>query len=770
MKKFLLFTIVALCCSTVGNSKQLNETDAKSVADNFFVTKSTNGKNNIAGAPMKLAYKSLNSATGIEGAYYVFNRGLRNGYVVVAGDDLVTTPVLGYSENGSFHIDSIPDNMRYWLNEYQRQIEYLQEKGIQASPAQPKKWTTSVAPLLGETKWGQGSPYNLLCPTLSNGNNAVTGCTTTALSQIMYYWRWPDVGVGSVEYQYPNEPKYSADFSKSRYEWDYMTPVYNAQSSDQSKQAVAKLMTNVAHGVRASFGSSTSAPATRVATGMMDYFKYSKKMALYHRAHFFAEEWDLVLKDEIDAGRPVFYSGWTSENGGHAFVCDGYTSDGFFHFNWGWNGSYNGFFRSSSLNYLSYDIDVTYDFRQLIIKDICPNVEGTIEHGDLIMNSWSLLTPECNLGESVKISLENFETYHWRPMIYNIALNLYKGNELILSKEVAVTAFDYLDNIAKISGNIQLPKTLPNGEYRLYPQYKVPEETATNYTTLKMPFLQSRYMIVNVSDGKATIVKPSLTSNVTVKSFTLDEKVCTNNVSRAYVTLKNESETDYCNRLYVRITNSKNSPVNESLEQMVILRPGEENNYQFELPPISTAGDYKLTIKNENGANLATIDFSVQNAIGTPNLIISNHLSCSSSSIYNITASATIQNNGDFFNGNIEVMIYDDSRIHLRLYDYVALDFGSEKTVTFQGPFESGEIGKEYYMSLRRYDVTNKSQVWGKQVKFILEGGFSAINEVSTDEASAPVQYYNLQGIEVKNPEHGIFIRKQGNKVTKVIL
>ena len=112
MKKFLLFTIVALCCSTVGNSKQLSETDAKSVADNFFVTKSYNGKNNIAGAPMKLAYKSLNSATGIEGAYYVFNRGLRNGYVVVAGDDLVTTPVLGYSENGSFHIDSIPDNMR----------------------------------------------------------------------------------------------------------------------------------------------------------------------------------------------------------------------------------------------------------------------------------------------------------------------------------------------------------------------------------------------------------------------------------------------------------------------------------------------------------------------------------------------------------------------------------------------------------------------------------------------------------------------------------
>lgn len=45
----------------------------------------------------------------------------------------------------------------------------------------------------------------------------------------------------------------------------------------------------------------------------------------------------------------------------------------------------------------------------------------------------------------------------------------------------------------------------------------------------------------------------------------------------------------------------------------------------------------------------------------------------------------------------------------------------------------------------------------------------SGINDVTIEE-NAPVEYYNLQGVKVENPENGIFIKRQGSKATKVIL
>lgn len=38
------------------------------------------------------------------------------------------------------------------------------------------------------------------------------------------------------------------------------------------------------------------------------------------------------------------------------------------------------------------------------------------------------------------------------------------------------------------------------------------------------------------------------------------------------------------------------------------------------------------------------------------------------------------------------------------------------------------------------------------------------------DDVNAPVKYYNLQGVEIANPENGLFIKKQGAKATKVVL
>lgn len=61
-----------------------------------------------------------------------------------------------------------------------------------------------------------------------------------------------------------------------------------------------------------------------------------------------------------------------------------------------------------------------------------------------------------------------------------------------------------------------------------------------------------------------------------------------------------------------------------------------------------------------------------------------------------------------------------------------------------------------------------------KQIRFsyieVTTTGFSGVENVTVSDENAPVEYYNLQGIRVANPENGVYIRRQGNTVTKVLV
>ena len=96
-----------------------------------FVAKKNYGFNK---KQMRVAakYSKVAEAAG-ENYFYVFNIGEDDGFVIVSGDDR-TVPVLGYSDEGSFAPDKIPANMKAWLDDYARQISYLQQNRL-AAPA-----------------------------------------------------------------------------------------------------------------------------------------------------------------------------------------------------------------------------------------------------------------------------------------------------------------------------------------------------------------------------------------------------------------------------------------------------------------------------------------------------------------------------------------------------------------------------------------------------------------------------------------------------------
>ena len=305
----------------------------------------------------------LSKAAGFPNLY-IFTT--ENSFVVMAADDCAQ-PILGYSLSDKFIVDDMPENLRWWLQQYSDEIQWGIENGIQSDKRTADEWqdlkegknskdtpTTVVEPLL-TTEWDQGSPYNMYCPT-----GTVTGCVATAMAQVMKYWNYPQQGQGS--HTNVNNSTQTINFAEATYEWDKMTNTYTSSSSTEAKQAVAKLMYHCGVSVDMIYGSSSGASSSKVPTSLVEYFKYAPSATYKYKDDFTNDQWIALLQSELDEHRPVFYAGRYEYNvnnetktGGHAFVCDGYRSDNYFHFNWGWsgsdgNGTDNGYWPIGALN------------------------------------------------------------------------------------------------------------------------------------------------------------------------------------------------------------------------------------------------------------------------------------------------------------------------------------------------------------------------------------------------------------------------------------
>ena len=296
--------------------------------------------------------------------YYVFNIGDHGGYVIAAGDDCAPA-ILGYADSGSVNVDSMPENMKAWLEEYATQIEYMQEHQLVASP----KLTTSynaISPLL-TTTWDQLDPYNQNCPDFFGYGKCVTGCVATAMAQVMYYHR-----ANSVTQTTAQIPAYDcrtlwlngsdtlghihvdAIPAGSPIDWGNMLNSYGSSATAIQKEAVANLMKYCGASVSMNYANEwdggSGAYSTDVPVALKAYFNYSNETVLKNRSDYSSNDaWESLIYNELSNSRPVYYSGRNS-SGGHAFVCDGYDGSGYYHINWGWSGTSDGYFLLTALD------------------------------------------------------------------------------------------------------------------------------------------------------------------------------------------------------------------------------------------------------------------------------------------------------------------------------------------------------------------------------------------------------------------------------------
>lgn len=374
MKKILLFAFLIVVLVAISTAKEVKPETAKLVAQNMYQQVSKNkGSINfelVYTSKSKDISNSNKSSVSEISLFYVFNAGDENGFVIVSGDDNAI-PVLGYSTKGSFDSSNLPINFRKWLDNYKNQINYIVSNNIKASEETKQKWAKlesgqllnsnkgimAVSPLLSVT-WGQSPYVNALCPYdtdagSSNNYHCVTGCPATAMAQIMKYWEYPTTGTGFHSYNHPDYGTLSANFGATTYDWASMPNSVNGANN-----AVATLMYHCGVAVEMQYGPTVSGSYV-IMDGYPDeqtceyayqtYFGYdaSSIQGLW-RSNYTDNAWKQLLKNDLDAGRPIQYAGFGE--GGHTFVCDGYDDNDYFHMNWGWAGFYDGFFLLDDLS------------------------------------------------------------------------------------------------------------------------------------------------------------------------------------------------------------------------------------------------------------------------------------------------------------------------------------------------------------------------------------------------------------------------------------
>lgn len=428
---------------------------------------------------MRLAYTARENDNN---CYYVFNNGDNEGFVILSADDLAPA-VLGYSENGTFDYDKIPENMKWWLSQYKKNI------GVAVKSGQAIRRTETVRaeiPALVQTQWDQSAPYNNMCPTIS-GTPTYTGCVATAMAQLMYYHKWPVTGTGYHEYTSEKEGLYlSANFGSTVYKWSDMALTYSeGYYTTTQADAVAELMYHCGVSVDMDYGTDESGANIRdVPVALTTYFGYDKAMLYKQRFMYTDSEWETLVYNELAADRPVLYNGRTT-NSGHAFICDGYKGDGYFHINWGWGGYCDGHYLMTGTGALQPDgsgigggtVGEGYTNEQGCVVGIQKPQEGS--EAEMVMgcpDGYTITAAAEPITRSTTLTFNGrFENMGITPVDVTIGI-MFKNTATDDVYYKSYTTTTLYPNYGWSSFTFNADCVMKNGEYEVYPVYKAADE------------------------------------------------------------------------------------------------------------------------------------------------------------------------------------------------------------------------------------------------------------------------------------------------------
>ena len=387
MKK-LFFLATLLMAVMQASAADVNLTAAQATALRYLQT-TAKGKV-FAGQPvqnLKLLHTEVNSTQVNKAVYYIFNSD--QGFVIVSGDDRAHQ-ILAHGDR-PLDLKRMPDNMKYWLSTYKKQLEYLQANPglvVELPSFKNNLRAGKVEPML-TAEWDQDAPYYNHCP-MYNGSYCLTGCPATSLSMVFYYWKFPTDPTPEVE-GYTNE-SYGFEVTalpSITFDWDNMLDKYTGSYTPAQADAVAWLMRYIGQEEHMDYTPSASGAMGADILRAVKFFGYDEEMAKLEfktvtddygeiiEQYYNDEEWAAMLQNEMYEGRPVVYCAYDYDSwwgwSGHAFNVDGYNpTDNTYHVNWGWSGEGNGDFVLNAFSSGGY----TFSIEQQMIMGIQPPTQG----------------------------------------------------------------------------------------------------------------------------------------------------------------------------------------------------------------------------------------------------------------------------------------------------------------------------------------------------------------------------------------------------------
>ena len=774
MKKSLLTMFVFLLSISLAVAAPVDEQKARQLASDFLGSLRPQITRSVSeGAELTRAVTGV--ADGNDAAFYVFNSDCS--FVIISADDR-TPAVLGYSENGVYDKNNVPDGLKAMLG-------WLQSSVRNYTPTTRGEVPThdAIKPLL-TTKWNQHSPYNLFCPYDEvNDAPSVTGCVATAMAQIMKYHEWP-----------------------SAYDWSLMKDEYDSGDESAAAQEVAKVMKDAGESVYMKYSANGSfANADGISEAFRNTFGYSISTELVSRAYFTAQEWDELIYSNLENKMPVYYGGTAIDiddskgylqgvEAGHGFVVDGYDGKGLYHVNWGWGGLSDGFFLLSLLDPDNQGAGGTsgsegYTIRASAVVGIKPvkPTEKAVTTRRLRASSFSVVDGQTTLSRSstsedfpsfkTKIGIGNFITGS-EDGTFDVGLLLCKGNELLsLLDSKSSTDFPkdkgFLFNLESKIG-----KGLSNGTYQLRAVCR--ESGKEDWVFCQLA--TSCYVEAVVNDLSLTLAVRGIDNDGVAKFTANSKEISSNPCERRPITFK-LNLTD--------LNKESNSPIylwgNEDPMNTVLLAgigsnldPGETGDVEIHYTP-QRSGDFTFYISGSATDYTESLveTFEVNVAARVPyDLVVDVALDVKDADSENKVAGTALEGVAKIKNNSSEAY-QDPVRIWLLKENPSTGEFNSVTRVvrsadipvgeTAEVPFEFYDLKTDvnYALVVQMYENTD----W-KFVNFV-NGGIpqsaifmlvdaTGIQSIQSDAPDAEV--YNLNGVfmgkasDLKSLPKGLYI------------
>ena len=384
MKKILLLASILFIATQALMAGPIDENRAREIATAFFSVRATRS----AACEVELEWAgrditspqastfSAQTANTDNALLYIYNRCDKPGFVIIAGAEC-DTPIIAYSDKNCFDHENMAPSTRAILSAWSRQIEATKCNDMVKKDAAELAAESygNVITSYDSALWNQMTPYNNECPKYDR-DRSVTGCVATAMAIVCYHNRWPEKGEGTtpsysyLDY-YDNYRTVSSNTLGRTYNYDNMLHSYDDGYTNAQGNAVAALMYDLGTSVEMQYHyMASSAYSEDIADAMSTYFGYSKEACLLYRDRYTQSQWNQMIKENIDTYGPTIYTG-VGDEGGHAFIVDGYTDKNYFHFNFGWSGSDNGYWKTPDIDFYKYQDAVFY---------LAPDKDGSTEY------------------------------------------------------------------------------------------------------------------------------------------------------------------------------------------------------------------------------------------------------------------------------------------------------------------------------------------------------------------------------------------------------